>query len=213
MKGGGYPGRDKKFNPVILISAIAGVIVVAVAAVVIFMVMHGSDGGAAGGGGSNVSIVTPAPTAVPTPIPPPVFANYNASSTRGADYTAGYAIYYYASYAVDGDMTTAWSCDRNVELTPTYTLKSDTKQHVTGVKLTNGYCKSNQTYYKNRRITQIEVSYEGGSQTVNLQEDAYRVMQDIPLNAPVDTSYISIRVLDSIYGDWKDIAISEISVY
>ncbi len=212
---GGYHSPEqrppKKKNSPVLIAVISAMGVVAAAIIIGIILMFGSSGGDEQD--QTVAVVTPTAAPTPTPPPPPVFSDYSASSTRGVDYTAGYANNYYASYAIDGDMTTAWSCDRNVELTPTYTLKADTKQHVSGIKLTNGYCKSSQTYYKNRRITQIQITYEGGSQVADLQQDAYRVMQDIPLTVPVDTSYISIKVSDTVYGDWKDIAISEISVY
>ena len=152
-------------------------------------------------------------TPEPTLPPPPEFTGFEASSTRGVDHAAAGDMYYYPSYAVDGDMTTAWSSNRNIELTPTYTLRADTKQHVRGVRMTNGYCKSMETYTKNRRITQVTVYYEGGSKTKSLSTDAYRVMQEILFDEPVDTSYIKIHVDDSIYGRWLDIAISEIEVF
>ena len=214
-RSGGYDTaarqQQKKKKSAGLIAAVSAMAVVAAAIIVGIILMLASSGGDELAKNETIA----APTAAPTPTlpPPPAFTENSASSTRGADYTAGYANYYYASYAVDGDMTTAWSCDRNIELTPTYMFRAPTRQHVSGVKLTNGYCKSSQTYYKNRRVTRVEISYEGGSQIADLQQDAYRVMQDIPLTAPADTAYISIRVLDSVYGDWKDIAISEISVY
>lgn len=158
---------------------------------------------------------TPAPTAAPTAtVPPaPVFTHLSASSTRGTDYTSGSAVNYYPEYAVDGDFTTAWSSDRNIELTPTLTLSADTKQHVSGIKMSNGYFKSEATYTRNRRITKVIVEYEGGSKVQDFDINMYRVMQDVKFDAPADTTYVRIRVLDSYYGDWKDIAISEIEVY
>ncbi|MCH5213424.1 MAG: hypothetical protein J1G06_10455 [Oscillospiraceae bacterium] len=152
-------------------------------------------------------------TPEPTVPPAPVFTSYEASSTRGVDHAAAGDMYYYPSYAIDGDMTTAWSSNRSIELTPTYTLRAETKQHVSGIRMTNGYCKSTETYKRNRRITQVTVSYEGGSKTQSLSTDAYREMQEIRFDIPVDTSYIQIHVDDSIYGDWLDIAISEIEVF
>ena len=152
-------------------------------------------------------------TPEPTEPPAPVFPNHEASSTRGVHNSTAGANYYYPSYAVDGDMNTAWSPNRNIDLTPTYTLSAETKQHVSGVRMTNGYCKSMETYTKNRRITQVTVYYEGGSKTQRLNTDAYREMQEIRFDEPVDTSYIKIHVDDSIYGTWLDIAISEIEVF
>ncbi len=157
--------------------------------------------------------VTPAPTQAPTAIPAPEFEYVSGSSTRGPDTSSGKEINYYIDYIRDGDYTTAWSSDRNIELTPTVIFSSETKQHVTGIRIANGYFKSEETYRKNRRITKILITHDGGSQEASLNTDSYRVMQDIRLNTPVDTSFVSIKVLESLSGEWKDIAISEISIY
>ncbi|MBR0366442.1 MAG: protein kinase, partial [Clostridia bacterium] len=143
----------------------------------------------------------------------PVFNHISASSTRGTDYTSGVAVNYYPEYAFDGDYTTAWSSDRHIELTPTIILSAETKQHVSGVRMSNGYFKNENTYVRNRRITKVRVEYEGGGVTQKMDINMYRIMQDIEFEKPVDTSYIKIQVLESYYGDWKDIAISEIEVY
>lgn len=158
-------------------------------------------------------VPTEAPTPTPTPIPKPVFNNISASTTRGSDYTEGIEVNYFPEYAIDKDITTTWSPDRNIELTPTITLSSGTKQHVSGIKMSNGYFKSEKTYTRNRRITKVQVEYEGGSKIQDFDINQYRIMQDVKFDAPVDTAYIKIKVLDSYYGDWKDICISEIEVY
>ena len=93
------------------------------------------------------------------------------------------------------------------------TLFADTKQYVTGIKLANGYFKSEETYRRNRRITKVMVEYEGGQKTQSFGIDQYRIMQDVRFDAPVMTSYIKVHILDTHYGDWKDICISEIEVY
>ena len=79
--------------------------------------------------------------------------------------------------------------------------------------MSNGYFKSEATYTRNRRITKVIVEYEGGSKVQDFDINMYRVMQDVKFDAPADTTYVRIRVLDSYYGDWKDIAISEVEVY
>jgi hypothetical protein len=152
-------------------------------------------------------------TAAPTEIPAPVFERVSASSTRGADTTSGKTIEYYIDYINDGDYTTAWSSDRDIEITPTITFSSDQKQHVSGIKIANGYFKSEETYKKNRRITKILITYEGGSKEASLNTDSYRIMQDVKLDTPVDTAFLSVKVLESLSGTWKDIAISELSIY
>ncbi len=153
------------------------------------------------------------PDSEPTPIPVPVFSNVNASSTRGTDYTSGAAVNYYPEYAIDDSYSTAWSSDRNVELTPTLELTASEPQYVTGVRVANGYFKSETTYTRNRRITKFMVEYEGGRVIVDCGIDQYRIMQDVKFDAPVWTNYIRIQVLETYYGDWKDIAISEVEVY
>ncbi|MCH5210816.1 MAG: zinc ribbon domain-containing protein [Oscillospiraceae bacterium] len=162
---------------------------------------------------------TPAPVAtsaavVQTQAPaPPVFLNLTASSVRGVDYTGGYAVNYFVEYAMDGNMSTCWSPNRNLGLNPTLTMSAPTPQHVTGIRLTNGYCKSYETYAYNRRISRAEIIYEGGNKIVTFPDDAFGVMHNIVFDNPVDTSYIQIHVLDTYYGKWKDICISEIEVY
>lgn len=146
---------------------------------------------------------------------PPAFESLNATSTRGADKDSatGQYVYYYPSYICDGDFSTAWSSNRNIELTPTFTFSSNEKQHVSGLRMTNGYCKSEKTYTKNRRITRVRVTYEGGEVTQDFSIENYRNMIDVPFPSAVDTTYVSIQVLDTHYGDWKDIAISEVEFY
>lgn len=158
---------------------------------------------------------TASPTALPTATPyqKPSFTNISATSVRPVDYTSGSAIYYPVENAVDGDFSTCWSSDRNYELTPTLTLSAATPQHVKGIRLSNGYFKSWETYTRNRRITRAEIIYEGGSKVVNMSIDSYRIMHDIPFDTPVDTTYIKIHVIDTYYGDWKDICISEVEIY
>lgn len=166
-------------------------------------------------------IETPAPTqrvmATPEPRathpPAPTFYNVSASSTRGTDYTSGQAVNYYPEYAVDGIYETAWSSNREIELTPSITLSSNTKQYVTGVRVANGYFKTPEIYRNNRRVTKFRVEYDGGYINYYCGIDQYRVMQDIRFDTPVVTNYIKVQVLESYEGKWKDIAISEIEVY
>lgn len=202
-----YPSNNPQNNNGIKIALIAAVSVIALMAIVAVIIF----------GASKLNKAEPSPSPTPAPVatvpPKPVFPHLSASSTRGTDYTSGSAVNYYPEYAVDGDVTTAWSSDRNIELTPTLTLSADSKQHVSGIKMANGYFKSESTYTRNRRITKVLVEYEGGNKMQDLDINMYRVMQDIKFDAPTDTSYIRIRVLDSYYGDWKDIAVSEIEVY
>lgn len=207
------PVKKNNLLPVLII--VMAVVAALVVGITIFgIVSNMSNRDVAIVGNDDVTpIYTPLSTQSPTKPPAPSFPNVSASSTRGADYTAGYANYYYVSYICDGDYTTAWTCNRNVELTPSITFTAPTKQHVSGIKMANGYFKSEQTYTRNRRVSKVMVTYEGGSKTVDLNINSYRIMQDIPFDTPADTSYVTVKVLDTVYGDWKDITISEIEIY
>lgn len=144
---------------------------------------------------------------------PPVFDKVSASSTRGVDTSTGVAYNYPIEYINDGNMSTAWSSNRNIEITPTVRFSADKEQNVTGVKMTNGYCKTSETYYKNRRITKVEIIHDKGKEIFKLEADAFGKMQKLRFNEPVDTKTIEVHVLESIQGTWKDIAISEIEIY
>ena len=200
--------QQKSNLPVILALAAGGFVLVLALAVMIF-VISGADLKEEPTPTPTVQSATPAPTQKPKPV----FTKVEASSTRSTDMTSGAPVEYFPTYAVDGDYTTTWSPDRNVSLNPTFTLYADTKQYVTGIKMSNGYFKTEETYTRNRRITQVKIEYEGGEKIQSFGIDQYRVMQDIRFDAPANTSYIKIHVLDSYYGDWKDLCISEIEVY
>lgn len=154
----------------------------------------------------------PEPTLMPSA---PEFDWVVASSTRDydTDNATGEIIHYYPEYAIDGDMRTAWSSDRKIESMPTITLNANDDQYVTGIRMTNGYCKSEKTYTKNRRITRVRVSYRGGVEEAYFSIDGYRQMMDIKFDRPVYTDYVSVTVLETYAGEWKDIAISEIEAY
>lgn len=149
-----------------------------------------------------------------TPAPAPVFSRIEASSYRASDMDEYGNVYYYnPEYAVDGNLSTCWAADSTFGLNPSITLRSSTPQHVTGVRFSNGYFRTKTTYESNRRITKIRISYEGGNQDVSCRIDQYRMMQEIQFATPVDTTYLTLQVLDSVNGRWNDICISEIEVY
>ncbi len=146
---------------------------------------------------------------------PPVFDYLVGSSTRDYDIdtSINQRCYYYEEYAMDNDMRTAWTPDRNIDASPSLTLYASAPQHVNGIRMTNGYCKSEKTYTKNRRISKVKIVHAEGEQIATFGMDHYCEMIDVPFNNPVDTDFITIYILDSYYGEWKDIAISEIAVY
>ncbi len=158
--------------------------------------------------------VSEKPTVTPTPIAAPVFSTVDASSFRGSDTDDYGNVYYYnPENVLDGNYATCWASDIKYGLTPSITLRSSTPQRVSGVRFSNGYFRTEDTYRRNRRITKLRISYQGGSKEVTCSIDQYRQMQTVSFDTPVDTNYITFQILDSKYGDWNDISISEIEVY
>ncbi len=206
------PQPQKQSNAAVtaLIVILAVVVAAAIAVGIWALTRNGNDSDYEPNSGESTELAE----ATPTPAPPE-FDWVVASSTRGydKDSSTGEIVHYYPEYAVDGDMRTAWTPDRTIESIPTITLNAHEDQYVTGIRMTNGYCKSEKTYTRNRRITRARISYRGGEKEVTFGIDNYRAMLSVRFDEPVYTDYISITVLDSHYGDWKDIAISEIEVF
>lgn len=203
-----------------LIAAIVALSILVIAAIVtIAIVLLGKETPPDNTSTSTVeSTIIPStelPTATPEPGPP-VFTGISATSTRNYDIDESNnneVIYYYPSYAVDGNMNTAWSPNRRLGLTPTLTLTANSKQYVKGIRMTNGYCKSQRTYTKNRRITKASIMYNGGETIAYFGIDNFRNLITVTFDEPVYTDYIAIKVLETYYGSWMDIAISEIEVF
>lgn len=145
----------------------------------------------------------------------PVFDYAVGSTTRSydVDSTNNQKVYYYSDFVMDNDMATAWTPDRHTDPIPSITLYAGKKQRVSGIRMTNGYGKSERTYTMNRRVSRVRVTYEGGEVIANFGMNHYREMIDVPFNQTVETDYITVQVLDTYYGEWNDIAISEIDVY
>ena len=145
----------------------------------------------------------------------PVFNLVTASSTRSydVDTSNNQVVYYFDEYVMDGDLSTAWTPDRSIDPTPYITIYADKNQTVHGIRMTNGYCKSEKTYTKNRRISKVRITYNGGEVIKSFGANHYREMIDIPFNEVAYTNYVTVQVLDAYYGEWNDIAISEIEIY
>lgn len=145
----------------------------------------------------------------------PVFDYAVGSSTRSydVDTAINQKVYYYSEYVMDGNMATAWTPDRHIDHNPSITLYAAEKQKVRGIRMTNGYCKSERTYTMNKRVSRVRVSYAGGEVIADFAMNHYREMLDVPFNQTVETDSIVVQILDTYYGEWEDIAISEIEVY
>ncbi len=180
---------------------------------------------ASGGSGHDVKYTssptysyTQAPTyratKSPTKAPAPVFNHVSASSIRNPDFSTGSKITYPISNINDGIYSTAWGNNSDIDPFPQITLSSTRRQHVTGIRIANGYFKSPEVYTKNCRITKIRISHEYGSEIAYLNGSSYGKMQTVELSEPVDVSYITIEVMEYIDGTtFSDVHISELEVY
>ncbi len=194
---------QKKSNALQIVAIVLASIAALVATgVIIWMIASDNEGGNSAEVENNV-------------IYPPSFEYITGSSTRGPDVdtSLGETCYYYEYYATDGRMDTAWTPNRNTDTSPSIKLHSSKKQTVSGIRMTNGYCKSEKTYTKNRRIRKVRITYEGGETIAEFGSNHYREMLDVPFGKTVETDFINIEILDSYYGAWLDIAISEIEAY
>ena len=147
-------------NTATVILIVALVLVIAVGAGLVIYMLYGRNVNNSQSE-TSVAVETEVSTEAPTPAPPPPHFDWvSASTTRNydVDSSTGEICHYYPEYAVDGDMRTAWTPDRNRDSRPTFTLNANDNQYVSGIRMTNGYCKSEKTYTKNRRITRVRVS-------------------------------------------------------
>ena len=144
----------------------------------------------------------------------PIFSSAEASSMLGKSAKGNE---YYPSYVLDNDPSTCWASDSNEGLNPSITLRSESRQKVSGIIFSNGYFKSEDVYNKNRRITKILISYEGGSMEYSCEPEQYLIMQDVEFDKPIETNFLTIKVLESKAGNvsngWNDICISTIEAY
>ena len=146
---------------------------------------------------------------------PPVFPIVEVSSTRGYDVSerTGETVYYYKEYLTDGIMTNCWTPNRHTDSSPYILLKAPNMQTVHGVQFADGYFKSQETYTRNRRISRVEIVYNGGSMIYDVTEHVFGQMQNVVFAQPVQTDFIMIKILSTIYGDWLDTCVSEVAVY
>ena len=145
---------------------------------------------------------------------PPVFTSIEVSSTRGTDVSSrGEVVDYNKYYLMDGIMWNCWTPNRHYDYAPFIILRADSPQRVNGIRFTDGYFKSMETYTRNRRIATVEILYNGGSMIYVCREHVFGKMQDVVFPYPVDTDFIRINIKDTLYGDWLDICVSEIAVY
>jgi hypothetical protein len=121
---------------------------------------------------------------------------------------------YQAELALDGNWSTAW-CEGATGrgLGEWIELRSDESQRVKGIRILNGYYKSNDLYYANNAIARLTIVTDDGSESYSLAHSADG-WQDITFYSLIDTARIRI-VIDAVYDgreDVEDTLISEIEI-
>jgi len=142
----------------------------------------------------------------------PVFPNIKASSTRAPMGAASYN----ASLAIDGNYETAW-CEGvpGPGIGEWIELSAESKQRVDGIKIINGYRKSDEAYMNNNRIKTVTITAEDGfSESFVIPAGEWTWYVGIEFSVPVYTSWLRLTI-DDVYpgdSDSEDTLISEIEL-
>lgn len=111
----------------------------------------------------------------------------------------------------DGDPSTAW-----VEGAPNdgqgewIVLSWPSEMALAGLRVVNGYAKSNQIFSKNGRVTRLRLTFSNG-QTSSLKLEDRSGAQTLRLTQPVLSTWIKIEIEDAMPGEkYRDTAISEL---
>lgn len=144
----------------------------------------------------------------------PSFPIIETSSVLPPDSTTSY---YGGDNVTDGIMETAWNEGSSGDGTGEWIeFLATTPQRVSSVSIAGGYPKpykdGSDVYYKNNRPKQVTISYDGGSQTVTLQ-DLRGQFQNLTFTHPIETTFIRITI-DSVYKgtSYNDCCIAEVKI-
>lgn len=115
---------------------------------------------------------------------------------------------------MDDDVTTAWveGVDGNGE-GESVTFTFGDSYSVSGIRIWNGYQKSEDLYYKNARPSELELEFsDGATERISLQ-DRSDGAQRFEF-APHVTSYVKIKILSVYSGNkYEDTVISEVELF
>lgn len=129
--------------------------------------------------------------------------------------SVGQASHYEPELVLDDDYTTAWNegMESTDGIGEWLCVHAGSPSWTNGIRLVNGYPKSEEIYYKNNRCREVLIELSDGySMTVTL-DDSYRDWQTIYFDDYHKTSYIRITVVSVYSGnEWKDTAICEVRV-
>jgi hypothetical protein len=141
------------------------------------------------------------------------FTTLVASSTR----TQMASVRYHPDFTVDGDPNTAW-CEGvdGPGIGEWIEFRAEGLQEVKGIRIMNGYCKSNDLYYKNNAVKSLSIQTTE-EVTIPLKLNPYG-FQTYTFDTPVQTNILRLTIKD-VYrgsengGDDNDTLISEIEIF
>lgn len=151
-------------------------------------------------------------TTVPPAAYPPVFSAASASSSLPGDSVTSY---YGPNNLTDGDAQTGWAEGASGDgLGEWFEISAGSLQQVQGISILNGYCKSQDLYYKNNRPKDVTVTLSDGSQYSYTLSDECGSYQQLDFGSPQQTTSIRVTI-DSVYKGtkWSDTVVSEVEAY
>lgn len=163
-------------------------------------------------GKSQAAQTTAVQTPVPTQIPAPVFTSASASSVRPTDTEGGT---YSTGAVLTNDPMTKWVPQKsgNGGIGEWIEISASTPQHVTGIKVMNGYQKNSSTWANNNRVSNCTIMFSNGTSMSCTLPDTMDLIT-IDLSTAIDTTYIRLKI-DGIYSGskWNDTAITYLGAY
>lgn len=122
---------------------------------------------------------------------------------------------YTATNALDNDLQTAWV--EGVEdggIGEWLEFSSTENKEVSGIKIINGYSKSEDLYYANNRVKKISIELPNNVVIEKELNDGMLGYQTVEFGSTVDARSIKITISDLYYGSkYNDTCVSEIKLY
>lgn len=120
-----------------------------------------------------------------------------------------------AELTLDGDVSTAWSEDVELEGVGEWLqYVFDDSYTINGIEIYGGYGKSETQYYKNNRLKDIKIYFSDGTVIEYTLSDDYGVFHIIELDAEVISEYVKIEIVSVYKGNtYDDTCISEVAFY
>lgn len=124
---------------------------------------------------------------------------------------------YSAENMIDGNNKTTWAEDLDENKGESFiNIELNNSKDINGLKISAGFFKSNDLYYKNNRPKTIMITFDDEDKQMEfvLKDDAYGIAQNINFGNAVNCKNIKITIKDVYVGThYNDTCISEIAIY